>query len=610
MILYIRTDSNSDEMTDLNNLNKLREFLRSESLSGIIIPSNDPHFGEYIQDYYKVIGWLSGFTGEAGTLAITLDEAALWTDSRFFIQAERQLKESGTELKRLKTPGCESVEEWFRARLSPGMKVCVDSDLYSLSSFRVLKKNLQPLDLVPVRDPFSSLWKGRGSIRVEKIRTLGIGITGESTSSKHARIVQALSHQGEFLYLLSSCDDIAWLCNIRGNDVEYNPVALSYVAFTKESLFLFAKKGSIPDPEKKILEREGVIIKDYYEFEKFITDYPSDITRIASPDKLTLCKYSAATANGSDFIPDNIRGGVVASLKAVKNSKEVEGFRKAMLLDGLAWVRMWMWLESTIKNDGPLPSESEVSEKLSELRAESEDYLGESFAPISAYGANAAMPHYETDRNNPARLEKRSFLLLDTGAQYTFGTTDTTRTIALGELTDEQMVDYTLVLRGMISLSMAKFPKGTRGAQLDFLARGEICRNGKIYMHGTGHGIGHALCVHEGPQSIRMEENPVSLEPGMVLSNEPAVYVENEYGIRTENTILCREWKTTGWGDFYEFETLNLVPIDKKGINISLLGQQATGWLNNYHSMVREKLSPYLNNEEKLWLAEKTADLD
>ena len=297
-------------------------------------------------------------------------------------------------------------------------------------------------------------------------------------------------------------------------------------------------------------------------------------------------------------------------LKAVKNKKEIEGFRRAMLQDGVAWVKMWKWLDERLSQNRELPSEGDVSDKLSVMRAESQDYLGESFAPISAYGSNAAMPHYERDPENPVKLRRKSFLLVDTGAQYTFGTTDTTRTIALGELTQEERLDYTLVLRGMINLSRARFPQGTRGAQLDFLARGEICRNGKLYLHGTGHGIGHALCVHEGPQSIRMEENPVSLVPGMVLSNEPAVYVEGEYGIRTENTILCREWKSTAWGDFYDFETLTLVPVDKKAIDKEILGNEATDWLNSYHKYVREMLSPLLNDEERLWLAVKTADLD
>ncbi|MDD4639092.1 MAG: aminopeptidase P family N-terminal domain-containing protein, partial [Bacteroidales bacterium] len=450
-------------------LERVREYLKKNSLSGIIIPSNDPHFGEYIQDCYKIISWLSGFTGEAGTLAVTLDAAALWTDSRFFIQAERQLEGTGIVLKKLKTPDCETVEEWLKTRLPAGMGVCVDSDLYSLLSFRQLKKNLQPLELLPVTDPFKEIWSDRGEARAGKVRILGSDITGEDTLSKHSRIVNTLAQPTDFLYLLSSCDDIAWLCNIRGSDVDYNPVVLSYAAISKESVFLFAKRDSIPEDLVKTLCKNGVITKDYYSFESFISDYSTDIPRIAPADRLTLSKYMAATSKGAEFIPDSNRGGVIPMLKAVKNKKEIEGFRRAMLLDGVAWVKMWKWLDERLSQNRELPSEGDVSDKLSVMRAESQDYLGESFAPISAYGSNAAMPHYERDPENPVKLRRKSFLLVDTGAQYTFGTTDTTRTIALGELTQEERLDYTLVLRGMINLSRARFPEGTRGAQVDFL---------------------------------------------------------------------------------------------------------------------------------------------
>ncbi len=593
-----------------NGLDKLRNFLKRESLSGMIIPSNDPHFGEYIQDYYKVISYLSGFTGEAGTLVVTLEDAALWTDSRFFIQAEIQLEGSGVELKKLKTPGCEPIEDWLKERLTPGKQVSVDSDLYSLSAYRSLKKNLQPLDLVSVKDPFSEIWQERGVVRSEKIRFLGTHTTGENIHSKHSRVVETLGLKGEFLYLVSACDDVAWLCNIRGNDIDYNPVPLSYAAISRENVYLFVAEGSLHLKEKNLLEAEGVSVMKYNEFENFIADFSPSAVRIAYPDKLTISKYIAATSKGAEFIPDTVRGGVVSSLKAVKNPTEIEGFRSAYILDGVAWVRLLIWLQKRLLEDSPLPTEADVSDKLIELRSESEDYIGESFAPISAWGPNAAMPHYEKDENKPVKLVKRGFLLLDTGGQYTFGTTDTTRTLAMGEISEEQKTDYTLVLKGMINLSSAKFPSGTRGAQLDFLARGEICKAAKVYFHGTGHGIGHALCVHEGPQSIRMEENPVQLEPGMVLSNEPAVYVEGDYGIRIENTILCRNWKTTSWGNFLDFETLTLVPIEKTAIDKKLLGAESALWLNNYHKMVREILSPLLNEDERIWLADKTSDLD
>jgi len=583
--------------------------MSDRSLSAFIVPSSDPHFGEYIQEHYKCMEWLSGFNGSAGTLVVTLKNAALWTDSRYFVQAENQLQGSGIELKKLKIPGTESIDKWLTDKLEKGSKVGVDANLFSLAEFNSLKEQLFPLELVMCGDPFEIVWKERPSLYSKEITYLDEEYSGESIASKHKRVLNAIDYKGDFIYLVSVCDDIAWLCNIRGSDIEFNPLALSYVAITKQSITLFAKKSAISAQILEKLKSGGVRVEDYNGFTDFISIYSKESVRIASREKISVKNAAAAQKNGATFIADRQRGGVIANLKSIKNSTEIEGFKRAMLLDSIAWIKMWIFLDGNLINGKSTLTEWDVAAKLISFRSECKDYIGESFGPISAFGKNGALPHYEPSERASDIIGREGFLLVDTGGQYTFGTTDTTRTFALGNLTQEQKRDYTLVLKGMINLSMAKFPKGTRGASLDVLARGPICSAAKIYLHGTGHGIGHRLCVHEGPQSIRMEENPVTLEPGMVISNEPAVYENGSYGIRIENTILCKEWTESQYGTFYQFETLTLIPIDTKPVDKEILGKEAIEWLNEYHSTVYEKLAPYLSEPEKKWLAVKTADI-
>jgi len=592
-----------------NKLEQLREYMREMALSAFIIPSNDTHFGEYIQDYFMCRGWISGFDGSAGTVAVTLNEAALWTDSRYFIQAENQVAGTGIVLKKLKMPGTESVESWLAARLENNQSIGIDSSLFSLMEYNLLKQALTSLNIKLCNDPFEIVWKERPKLRFNKIAYLGEDITGESVASKHKRVVQSLGIQEDFIYLVSLCDDIAWLCNIRGNDMLYNPVPLSYAALTRDNIHLFISKGVMAAEDIKTLEKEGVVFHDYNTFNSFISDYPAEIVRIASQDKLSVRNYNSAVKSGTRFIPDLSRGGVIAGLKALKNDVEADGFRRAMINDGVAWVKLLVFIENELGKENNHLSEKIIADKFAKFRAECPDYMGESFAPIVAFGKNAALPHYSISEE-PVYIGKSGFLLMDTGGQYKYGTTDSTRTIPLGTLTQEQKTDYSQVLKGMIALSMAKFPKGTRGSQLDILARGPVCSVAKLYLHGTGHGIGHRLCVHEGPQSIRMEENPVTIEPGMVISNEPAIYEEGSYGIRIENTILCKEWVENKYGKFYQFETLSFIPIDTTAVELNVLGGEYKEWLNIYNSMVYEKLSPYLSIDEKKWLADKTARLN
>ncbi|HON54644.1 MAG TPA: aminopeptidase P family N-terminal domain-containing protein, partial [Bacteroidales bacterium] len=474
-------------------LDLLRKAMKEQNVSAIIVPMADPHFGEYTQEHYKCIKWLSGFDGSAGTIVVTMKDAALWTDSRYFLQATIQLANSGIELQRLKMPGTESIEVWLKGRLQARERVGVVKDLFSFSEFSSLKSELVPLDLIEIEDIFQNIWKSRPAVEFYSIDQLDDIYAGESISSKHSRVVEEIREEGDFIYILSTCDDIAWLFNIRGKDIKYNPVPFSYAAITREQLYLFVKNGTVCEELYKKLTNEGVSIREYDDFEQFLLNYSANAVRIAPPDKISLRKYTISLLSGATFKSDTLRGGIVANLKAVKNPTEINGFRKAMILDGVAWVKYLRYIEKRLQDvDNPL-GEWEAAGMIGRFRAESDLYVGESFAPIVAFGHNAALPHYEPSEEIQSIIAKDNFLLTDTGGQYICGTTDTTRTIAIGEITEEQKRDYTLVLAGMIDLAMAKFPTGTRGAQLDILARGKVFSVGKIYLHGTGHGVGHYL---------------------------------------------------------------------------------------------------------------------
>ena len=586
---------------------RLRRYLKEAAIDAFIIPSSDTHFGEYVQKYYNCREWLSGFSGSAGIMVVTNNASALWTDSRYFSQAAKELEGSDTILMKLRIEGTPSISQWLKEQLPQGAIIGIDGSLFSVNEYQNLINELNPLVLKEQEDPFKLLWEDRPAINFSGPIKLPDEITGESTISKHTRVVASLPVKENFLYLISSCDDIAWLCNLRGRDIDYNPLFYSYAAITSHKIYLFTA-GHLKEEFKRALSDCHLTeVLDYDAFLSSVKEYDLNCIRVASPDKISISVYRSAVANGARFVPDNIRGGAVGALKAIKNEVEMNGFRKAMLEDGVAWVKFWMYLEEQLQVNDIEITEHSLADKMIKIRSESSNYMGESFAPIVAWGSNAALPHYSPSAVGSAGIEKKGFILVDTGAHYIFGTTDTTRTISLGNLTPGQKIDYTLVLKGMINLSRAIFPKGTRGSSLDFLARGPICTTHKYYMHGTGHGVGHFLCVHEGPQSIRMEENPVTIEPGMITSNEPAVYIKDEYGIRTENLILCKEDKVNESGVFYSFETLTLVPVDLSAIDKRFLNEEDVSWLQNYHNKVYRQLSPYLNNSQKEWLRIKTS---
>ena len=570
-----------------NRLTLLRNLLAEQDISAMIIPSNDPHFGEYVPDYYKTIEWLTGFTGEAGTLVVAQESAALWTDSRFFVQAEAQLQGTGVQLMKLKVEGTPSIQQWLKENLEEGDIVAMDEELFSYQEYSSMVDELSPLTPSLIEDPFDVIWEDRPSLQFNPIRYVDETITGESVASKHSRLVDRLSGPVPFAYIVTALDEICWLCNIRGTDVEYNPLVLSYAVVTPENIHLFLMEQMMEASAINILSEQGVIFHPYEDIVKFLTNLPKDCIRIYSSGKISAKNFFASMENihhNAPFAPyaaDPMTGGVLANMKAVKNEVELVGFRKAYVEDAKAQIKFFNWIKENVNNG---ITEYQAALKLIEFRSECPDYLGESFPPIVAYGPNAALPHYGPSEEVSSVILPKGFLLIDTGAHYTYGTTDTTRTLAVGELTQEQKDDYTAVLKGMINLSMAKFNKGTRGAQLDMLARGPIMARGKIYWHGTSHGIGHNLCVHEGPQSIRMEENSVSLALGMVLSNEPAVYIVGEYGIRIENTIVVAPWMKNDFAEFYQFETLNVLPINTEPINYDMLDEPHKQWLEEYNS--------------------------
>lgn len=570
-------------------IDSLRLYMGREDISAMIIPSNDPHFGEYIPDHYKCREWLSCFTGSAGTLVVTGESAALWTDSRYFVQAERELEGTGILLMKMKMEGTPSINEWIRENVEPEGVVAIDENLFTYQEYESMVDDLSPMNVAMIEDPFTSIWSGRPELEFHTMELMPESISGESVSSKHRRLCDLIGGDYPFAYIITALDEIAWLCNIRGTDVEYNPLPLSYAVVTGEKIVLFAAEEKFTSDALGYLFGQGVEIRPYGTFTKYLQNLDKGYVRIFSSNKVTARNYLAAYAPA--IISDPTMGGTLNMMKSVKNSVELDGFRKACEVDSVAWGKLLDYLKVNIIDKSeeeyalaPL-TEYDVAEKLIEFRKESPDYRGESFEPIVAYGPNGALPHYSATKGCCSLIEKRGFLLIDSGAQYIYGTTDTTRTIAMGPLTSEERGDYTAVLKGMVDLSMAKFPKGTRGAQLDILARGPVFQRGKKYLHGTGHGIGHYLCVHEGPQSIRMEENPVQLHPGMVLSNEPAVYVEGSHGIRIENTIVVSPWESNGSGEYYCFETITKIPIGTEAIEFSMLSKCECEWLY-YHGFI------------------------
>lgn len=581
----------------------LRDFMRHHKAAAFIIPSSDPHSSEYVAEHWESRKWLTGFTGSAGTAVITLNEAGLWTDSRYFLQADEQLADTGITLFKDRLPETPSIAEWLGSVLKKGDIVCIDpwvNQSKAMADFRLELLN-EGLKLADTPDPFDTIWTDRPTLPHNEIFIHELTYAGISCTEKMNQIREAISKEGFSGILLSALDEIAWTLNLRGSDVHCNPVFISYLLITEENATLYIIENKIPNEVRSYLEENNINIRPYEALIEDLKDYPSDHS-----GKMQLANNVNAQI-ASLFANSEKAPSPASMLKAIKNETEIKGFHRAMERDGVAMVKFLRWLKAAVAAGNE--TELSIDRKLYELRSEQKNFIGISFDTIAGYKEHGAIVHYEATPETNVPLKSEGMLLLDSGAQYLDGTTDITRTIVLGALTEEEKADYTLVLKGMINLSMAHFPHGTCGTQLDVLARLPMWKAGINYLHGTGHGVGYCLNVHEGPHQFRMNHMPALLLPGMTITNEPGIYKTGRHGIRTENTMLIVPACETEFGKYYKFEPLTLCPIDKQAILPEMMNKEEIEWLNQYHEMVYHRLSPLLNNEEKEWLKAETAPL-
>lgn len=587
-------------MKHIEKLAAIREAMKVQGIDGYIIPSSDPHISEYLPERYKCIAWASGFTGSAGTLAITQDFAGLWTDSRYFVQAVEQLEGTGFELVKLKVQGAAEYADWLGEQLGAGAKVAFDGNLASLLVAQSVQHTLEPLEIKVDGhvDLLSSLWEGRPALPKAQAYLLDENITGQSTVSKIEAVRAEMKKNRTEAHLISSLDDLAWLLNIRGQDVPCNPVVLGFVLITPENATLYIEPSKLTTQATEELKGYGVGVSAYEDIFKTIPTL--DVTSILiDPKRTCFAVY--------DSIPKQVK--IVekinpsTSLKAIKNKVEVENNRHTFVKDGIALTRFFKWLEENVSS-GEL-SELSIAEKLRGFRESQEGFVDVSFTTIAGYLDHGALPHYSANEKSNYILQPKGLLLVDSGGQYTTGTTDITRVVTLGGLTQEEIEDYTLVLKGTIEGSQAIFPTGTRGYQIDAITRRPLWETLRNYGHGTGHGVGFFLNVHEGPQVFNAAAIDVAVEPGMITSIEPGLYRVGKHGIRIENLVLTRKAGSSEFGDFLDFETLTICYIATDLIEKSLLDKKHIAWLNNYNQWVFDQLSTHLTAEEKNWLADK-----
>ena len=599
---------------DINQrLEDLREVMRREHLAACIFPSTDPHQSEYVADHWKGREWISGFNGSAGTAVVTLTAAVLWTDSRYFLAAEEQLKGTEYQLMKLKLEGTPTIAEWIGRECGPGAEVAVDGMVNAANAVRDLIGDLRKQGGITLRtnfDPLKLIWKDRPVIPENPVEIYPLEHAGESAHDKIGRIRQALREQHADGMLMAALDDIAWTLNLRGTDVHCNPVFVSYLLISPQTVTLYINKVKLSADVLTYLKTEGVNVEDYNQVENGLKTY-FEYNILLDPDEVNYRLYEVVRnkgqQNGSPKTEIVEAESPVKRMKTVKNPTEIAGFRSAMLKDGIAMVKFLRWLIPAVEAGGQ--TEMSVDEKLTSLRAEQPLFKGISFDTIAGYQAHGAIVHYEATPETDVPLKPEGLLLLDSGAQYLDGTTDITRTIALGPLTEEQKRVYTLVLKGHIQIELCKFPSGTSGTQIDILAREAMWREGLNYLHGTGHGVGTYLNVHEGPHQFRMEWKPAPLVAGMTITDEPGIYLAGKFGVRIENTLLIKPYKETEFGRFLQFESLTLCPIDKSPIIREMLLQEEVDWLNDYHRHVAEILSPYLSEDEAEWLREACAPI-
>lgn len=584
----------------IKNLELLRNAMQINNVTAYIVPGTDPHASEYFAEYWKERVWISGFNGSAGTAVVTTAQAALWTDSRYFLQATNQLEGSGYELMKEGLPDTPDIIQWLAQTLQKGDKVAINPQFISYNAYQKMKDDLKlnNLELVSI-DLISDIWADRPEFPLNHSFVYDIKYAGESTTDKLAAVRSALTKAHANVLIISSLDEIAWLFNIRGNDVDFNPLTIAYALVEENNATLFIDQKKITADVSAYLKSENVEVKPYLSIYSELKTFSSDKIVFIDGNKLNEQLFESIPATCT------IRNAMspVFQLKAVKNTIEIEGTRIAMIKDGVAMVKFFKWFEESVGKQNL--TEMSVGEKLRNFCSEQKNFVGESFNTIAGYAANGAIVHYSATPETDKKIVAKDILLLDSGRQYLEGTTDITRTVAVGMPTIKQKNDFTIVLKGHIALATAIFPAGTRGSQLDILARKAMWDDKINYGHGTGHGVGHFLCVHEGPQNIRMEENPTVLQVGMIISNEPGLYRANEYGIRIENLVCVEEAGKSDFGKFLKFETLTLFPIDTQMINVDLLSHKEIEWLNNYHSFVYEKLIPNLSVEERAWLSKK-----
>lgn len=591
--------------TYTQRINDLREAMKSQDVAATIIPRTDAHLSEYISDHWHVVRYLSGFTGSAATMVVTLDKALLWTDSRYFLQAAQQLEGSGIELMKEGLPDTPDIPTWLCDHLQAGATVGIDGMTFSIAACEELAKTLAAhgIDIKVDFSPIDNLWADRPALPSDKIFVHDIKYAGEDAKSKISRVLANAATAGASSVFLSALDEIAWTLNIRSNDVPDNPVATSFLYLSPEGSALLVDPVKMTPEVEAYLKDAGVDVKPYSAVKDFLAALPETekVLMSATQNAVELAHIAGDRA---------VKGkSPVAMLKAVKNDVQLAGTREAMKRDGVALVYSFMEIERRLKS-GETLTEMDVAEILTRRRAEQPLYFEDSFATIAGFGAHGAIVHYTADEKSNAEIKGDNLLLIDSGANYIDGTTDITRTIAIGTPTAEMKHDFTRVMQGHIAISTAIFPAGTRGHQLDAMARMPLWKEGKSYLHGTGHGVGHFLNVHEGPQSIRLNDTMAPMLPGMITSNEPGIYLSDRYGIRCENLVLTVPAMTTEFGDFYKFEELTLFPFDLSLVDTSIMSAEEIAWVNDYHTTVRERLIPMLDAEGAAWLADKTRPLE
>ena len=584
-------------------LARLRELMKREHLSAFIFPSTDAHQSEYVADHWRGREWISGFNGSAGTAVVTMKSAALWTDSRYFLAAEEQLEDTEYQLMRLKMEGTPTIAEWLGKELQDvqSPEVGLDGMVNSYNYVKDLSYSLRKLGGITLRtnlDPLEQIWENRPSLPANPVEIQPLEYAGETLASKVVRIRKSLRELHADGMLVSALDDIAWTLNLRGTDGHCNPVFVSYLLIESDKVSLFVDDNKLSPEVKQYLQDNQVSLYNYNKVEKCLESY-SEYNILLDGDETSY--YLWKTVKCQEIVA---AASPIPAMKAVKNKAEIEGYRSAMLKDGVAMVKFLKWLKPAVEAGGQ--TEISIDEKLTSLRAEQKLFRDISFDTIAGYAQHGAIVHYEATPETDVVLKPEGLILIDSGAQYQDGTTDITRTIALGAVSEEMKHIYTLVLKAHIQLELVKFPDGASGTQLDAVGRECMWREGYNFLHGTGHGVGSYLCVHEGPHQIRMEWMPTPLRAGMTLTDEPGLYLAGKFGVRIENTVLISDYMSTEFGKFLQIEPLTLCPIDTTPIDVDMLLPEEIDWLNAYHHSVYEKLSPFLDEEEKIWLENAT----